>query len=478
MLIDTRCLRFPLMLTLFCALVLPARTETSGAVSSNAPNTPSETNSSSAKPLPWKFLASPMGLLGPNWTSAMFRGFNDPGNWDCRTKPNDCTPRRVSELVDSTLGIDLEKEKPTYVSIHVVDYGSTPADSISDSWYLYHSKDHKWSFQEFTGQRLYGTPTILFLFIHLNAKGLNAGWENAPGINAGEASDRRLEWDALQHNMGIPNPADAKHPVPLCADGTTSHFQWVGSGAVVTTYSNVHYEAAVVKRTPANISNLLDILKILKLAQSAEPCKSISTEQVNIWGAGRIQNIGLPSDVNIAGYLLAAGQPLTVEERTTTQIGSVGAFNDEQLYWWDASIGVPVSQVKDLNYSTSDNTVVASQVSIQTAYAMFNLMPHPVNLSDPRSNMWPRILLGFPLSSSPWEKLFAGGGIGVPLKQLKYFQIFGGAVFSRSPQPTTLSAGSTATNAQLQNNLRISTTPKFLCGINIPVKSVLDKLLK
>jgi hypothetical protein len=107
---------------------------------------------------------------------------------------------------------------------------------------------------------------------------------------------------------------------------------------------------------------------------------------------------------------------------------------------------------------------------------MFNLMLHPVDLSDSSYNVWPRILVGFPLASSPWDKLFAGGAIGLPLKPFKDFQFFAGATFIRDKQPATLAAGSSATAAQLQNDLRIKTTPKFTFGINVPVKSVIDKL--
>ena len=182
--------------------------------------------------------------------------------------------------------------------------------------------------------------------------------------------------------------------------------------------------------------------------------------------------------MSIAGYSTSKDEALKDEDRSKLQIGAIGAFNDEQLYWWDASIGIPVHKIKDLQYSSSDNTVVASQVGKQSAYAMFNLMLYPVDLSDPKSNVWPRILVGFPLSSSPLDRLFAGGAIGIPLKPLRNFQFFAGATFNRSKQPATLTAGSAATNARLQNDLRIKTIPKFTFGINVPVKSVLDKLLK
>jgi len=104
------------------------------------------------------------------------------------------------------------------------------------------------------------------------------------------------------------------------------------------------------------------------------------------------------------------------------------------------------------------------------------MMIHPVDLSNPRDNWWPRILVGFPLASSPWDKLFAGGAIGLPLKPFNNFQFFAGATFIRTTRPATLAAGESATNAQLQNDLKAKTTPKFTFGINVPVKSVIDKL--
>jgi hypothetical protein len=107
---------------------------------------------------------------------------------------------------------------------------------------------------------------------------------------------------------------------------------------------------------------------------------------------------------------------------------------------------------------------------------MFNLMLHPVDLSEPGYNIWPRLLVGFPLASSPWDKLFAGGAIGLPWKPFQNFQFFAGATFIRDTKPATLTPGSIATTAQLQNDLRLQTTPKLTVGINVPVKSVIDKL--
>ena len=251
----------------------------------------------------------------------------------------------------------------------------------------------------------------------------------------------------------------------------------MGNDGVPATFANVHYEAAVVKRTPPNVDNLKTILGLLFGAHSKNnSCLDLTTADATIWGTGRIQNIGLPSDVSIAGYSVGVDTPLKDEDRSAKQIGLVGAYNDEALYWWDASIGIPVHKIKDLQYSDTDNTVTATQVDKQSAYAMFNLMPRPIDLTAPSFNV--RFLVGFPLTSSPWDKLFAGGAIGLPWKPFQNFQFFAGATFLRTTQPATLTAGSEASNAQLQNDLRIKTTPKLTVGINVPVKSVIDKLKK
>jgi hypothetical protein len=199
-----------------------------------------------------------------------------------------------------------------------------------------------------------------------------------------------------------------------------------------------------------------------------------------LWGAGRLENLSLPSDITIAGYELksdlADNKAIPDAERSASQLGSTEKYIDEQLYWWDASIGIPVHKIKDLNYSDTDNTVTATQVDRQSAYAMFNLMLMPVDLSNPKDNIKPRLLVGFPLASNPWDKLFAGGAIGLPLKPLRNFQFFAGMTFLRTTQPATLAAGDPASSAQLKNDLKIKTTPKFTFGINVPVLSVIDKL--
>jgi hypothetical protein len=177
----------------------------------------------------------------------------------------------------------------------------------------------------------------------------------------------------------------------------------------------------------------------------------------------------------VAGYSLPIDDPNMTTARDSHQLGSDVALDNEGKYWWDASIGIPINKIKDLQYSSSDNTIQATQVSKQSAYAMFNLMLGPVDLKAPNSNLRPRILLGFPLASDPWDKLFAGGGVGLP-KIMMGSQFFVGAVFNRVSSPTSLTAGSSGSQVQLQNDSRLKIQYKLMFGINVPVKSVIDKL--
>lgn len=466
--------RVCLLVLAFTATLLTetASSQTSGGVSSGLPTSSSNSSAEAKDPkaLPWKFLAAPMGLLDTGEWAEYIKNFGNKDRWSSGD-----TQQRVEALINQTIG-KLDVKRAPYVAIHVVDYApkGTSDASLSDRWYLYRLEDKKkWSYEKFIGEidetpplRIYGSPSLSFLFIHLNAKGVS------------EAKVKAKELPELNKALNSADPLESLSN--LCADQSDTHFQPLGAGAITTDYAKVHYESAVVKKTAANIANFLNVLKLLGLAaQSAqEGCKPITTEPVIMWGAGRIDRIGLPSEISIAGYAVARNEPMPEDQRASKQIGSLGAYNDEQLYWWDASIGIPVHKIKDLQYSVSDGQVVATQVDRQSAYAFFNLMLWPANLSDLRSNRIPRLLVGFPLSSSPWDRLFAGAGVGIPWKPVQNFQFFAGATFNRNKQPETLKAGDPATDGQLQGDLKIKFTPKFTFGINVPVLSVFDKLMK
>src|SRR6266700_4109854 len=154
--------------------VLAGQAQTGGGrTSSNVTGRAAENTSTQdeSKPaLPWKFLARPMGVLD----SATWKQVNTP-LVDCKNDPDKCKvpSRELEQLFDITIGKELKRSLPAYVVIHVVAYG----DKVSDDWYLYRSEkgrygDPKWTYQKFTGQRVYGARSVFFLFVHTNVKAI------------------------------------------------------------------------------------------------------------------------------------------------------------------------------------------------------------------------------------------------------------------------------------------------------------------
>lgn len=425
---------------------------TSGQINQPNPGANS-TASQGQKPLPWKSVATPQGTLSMAAYAGRIRAFGTEASFAATTQTVEEILARTVQAAGGTVPSTLLARKDLYFAIHVLEYGESPASVRFNAWYLYRRGI---SFKEFTGQRIYGSKDIVVLFLHLNAKGLDSSTVGSLTVPQQTAFSQGLLYDN-----------DPKNHLALLP---------LGGSAVDSGFARVHYEAAVVRKTPANIQNALSILKLLGLSQAAVPAEvQVPTIPLVVWGSGAIQDATVPSDIRVAGYDVPAGDPSMANSRDGNLLGSDVPLNDEGRYWWDASIGIPVNKVKDLQYSSSDNTIEAAQVSKQSAYAMFNLMLKPIDLQSPNSNLMPRILLGFPLASDPWDKLFAGGGFGLP-KIMLGSQFFGGAVFNRVSTPSTLTAGSSASQAQLANDSSLKVQYKLIIGISVPVKSVIDKL--
>ena len=207
------------------------------------------------------------------------------------------------------------RQKDLCFAIHVLEYGDTPATVRSSAWYLYQPNI---SFEDFTGQRIYGSKNIVVLFLHVNAKGLDY-----PSLRAAQA----IPAQSLALQVGLlyddsPNPRNRMQIEPL------------GEGAVDSAYMQVHYEAAVGKKTP-EIQNHLSILKILGLANAAVAGEvTVATVPVIVWGSGVIQDATVPSDIRVAGYDVPTGDPTMATARDAYQLGSDVLLNNEGQYSW------------------------------------------------------------------------------------------------------------------------------------------------
>src|ERR1019366_6136947 len=71
------------------------------------------------------------------------------------------------------------------------------------------------------------------------------------------------------------------------------------------------------------------------------------TSTIGMWALGSLEG-DPPSDITITSAVLNGGNEMTLETANTK-------FDDEGLYRWDISIGVPIASYKQLQ-SVVDNT--------------------------------------------------------------------------------------------------------------------------
>jgi len=299
-----RSVRLALIVVIFSsALVTQSQT---GGTSSGLPDDSGSvgaTPSDNSKPLPWKFLASPGGALdSTKWDAAIdaLGHCEDPQKCGVPTS-------QVRDLVEATAGIDPTKTKATYVVIHVVDYG----DNIVDHWYLYRSSkgnwgDPAWSYEKFSGQRIYGSTSVLFLFVHRNVPVLTLEngvrqLRDAPPIKAltdeerKGLSDKNLE-DALRSNkLKIGESTE----FTFCDETSGGQFQWFGNFGIPSAYANVRYESGY--------SAYLEVLDAQQAAKARHQRIGFGNDLVHLQGLRRTFTGLLLNAVELRPYMGEGG---------------------------------------------------------------------------------------------------------------------------------------------------------------------------
>ena len=123
-----------------------------------------------------------------------------------------------------------------------------------------------------------------------------------------------------------------------------------------------------------------------------------------------------------------------------------------------------------LEYNEGDNNVQTKQVDLKAVYATANLFLMKGDIKDP-STLWvPRLLFGIGIRGKAFDRMFVGAGFGFGFLHwapLQAVQPFAGLSFNR----IYVKQGA-GTSAILEGH----TVHKLVVGINIPVKSVVDRL--
>jgi hypothetical protein len=394
-------------------------------------------------------------------------------------------PENAKALIQLTLGAAGLDDPNFYCMIHILTWKDDQATVQADHWYVYHPGT--WSRTDFSRLRIFGSGNVALLYVHLNARGETSSAslieelsKNSPEDLATKLTNRDASKSPLSpeqfsksvNDREIRSPGDlagelAKDIMDDLKAGkpyATQDGQPVsplGTGYVEKRYPGIAYKVEVTKKLPANIQSLNAVIGLFQGAQEKLPAP---VQRVDLWG-GRKMSIGyIPSDITAHALVK------TDTTKDPTEVSSA-TYDDEGRYYWDVSVGVPVSKINQLQYSADTGTVSAKTIDKQNLFAFVNLFFKPVDLKDTKSGLIPRALIGVAINSQPLNRVFFGGGIGI-----NKVQLFAGLVLNKVQSPATLKSGGAATPSQLNSDLQGRYDKKFLMGLNLPVRQVVDAL--
>lgn len=227
---------------------------------------------------------------------------------------------------------------------------------------------------------------------------------------------------------------------------------------------SAYYSFNITKKTAANIANLLALAKIF----SGVGGQIADDAPRNFWGGSAVETHYVPSDVTVTASITrdpAAGPLVAVDKPKK--------YDNEGLYWWDVSVGVPIRRIKELQFDTTNNTVTSKEVDKQNIFALFNLYLPPKDIKGTSYSWIPHFVGGVAIAKQPLKKFMLGAGFGP-----HFANFYVGALFTEEKKLATLAEGSTATPGQLNADIRKSFKPQFTFGINIPVRAVLETMNK
>lgn len=239
--------------------------------------------------------------------------------------------------------------------------------------------------------------------------------------------------------------------------------------AKIDAYKRVAYRVEVTKKLPAPLQNLNLLFGLIAGAQSL-----LEDKKVILWGGRHLAIEHLPSDITVRAIL---GNKDNQGQEKQTEM-SKQTYDNEGRYRWDISAGLPLKSINELEYVATDGTIRHKKIERQNVYAFLNLYPVPVDTKEYKAkesfkNFFkkPSFIVGLPIKGKPLERPIVGGGF-----LLYRAQVFAGVAFNRVREPQTMKAGEASTQAKLEADLKFRTEPKFVWGINVPMRQIVDAL--
>lgn len=209
---------------------------------------------------------------------------------------------------------------------------------------------------------------------------------------------------------------------------------------------DLSYTVKVQHRLPLNVQHLTDLAHLATTTGQAPTEECVGC----VWAAGAIDG-DPPSDIDITPQIAptAGSRAKNLDDKSTK-------FDNEGLYHWDVSLGVPIRSYKQLNVNTANGTVTAQNIDKRDLLALFDYYPKAVDLKGSNFAHFPYLVGGVAMANKPLQKALVGAGWGPTLANF-----YAGCMIVTQRPPGS------STNKQ---------TFQFAFGLNLPIRAVMDKL--
>jgi hypothetical protein len=206
------------------------------------------------------------------------------------------------------------------------------------------------------------------------------------------------------------------------------------------------YKYTAVHRTPANVQNLISAIDLFKPVT-----KSQSTNAFAMWAIGTLEG-NPPSDITVTSAISHGANEATVTNLETSNT----KFDDEGLYRWDISIGVPIVGYKQLqSVVDSAGQINQSNIDKRNLLLLGNLFLKPVDVKDSHFLTVPHLVGGVSIASKPLHSAMVGLGWG--------------------PVITNFYVGAMILTDNLPNH-KLAHHYKLAFGLNLPMRTLAAKL--
>jgi hypothetical protein len=371
----------------------------------------------------------------------------------------------------------VDEQDPYYI-IHVVRWrqetdSTKPQTVDKQKWYVHHGGS--WSDQDFAERRrIYGAKQVRFVYVHLN---------------------RRDDFNySVTYNLEVTRKTPAFLAHLGVIGGLFGMPTRAGGAAEIGAYWGAHQFEFDAIPSDLKLTPVYELLTASCVLASPAAAESAATDagggsagssfapvpgqpMPGAAGGGFAPAPGQPVPGAPAAFPPGTGSPAPAFSfrKSGEQVSGLEpqTFDNEGRYFFDFSVGVPLTKIRDLQFTPGRDGLEAANVDQQNIFAFFNLYPRPIDVKRNAFIRWPHLVTGTKIGSQPLRKIVIAAGWGPVLANF-----YVGLLLNTKLLPATSSCGGSSDPAPAGTPLRNKTCPEFTFGINLPVGAVASALRK